>query len=280
MTDDGGLQATDTCVVTVTWINVGPTADAGSDQIVDEGTTVILDSSGSSDMDDGIATYRWTQTAGTPVTLSDAATTLPTFVAPAINGNQVSLTFRLTVEDNGGLKDTSQVNIKVNDNGITAFPVDVISITLLTNDDLGLRVDSGGNIVSLTNVSAGAIADNRNRPSNLIYGLLDYKIKVHNAGDTATVTIFLPRPAPEGYSWYKYDSSSGWCDYSGNVSFNAARDQIRLTLVDGGIGDEDGFANGIIVDPSGLASGSTSSSSTSSSGGGGGCFISIAAYGE
>jgi hypothetical protein len=54
---------------------------------------------------------------------------------------------------------------------------------------------------------------------------------------------------------------------------------VTLTLVDGGIGDDDGIANGIIVDPSGLATVSTALLPTGAIGSndfgasGGGCFI-------
>jgi hypothetical protein len=78
--------------------------------------------------------------------------------------------------------------------------------------------------------------------------------------------------------WYKYGSNNGWYDYSDHAEFNADRDQVTLTLVDGGIGDDDGVANGVIADPSGLAS--PSISFTPTGGGGGSCFIATAAFGS
>ena len=51
---------------------------------------------------------------------------------------------------------------------------------------------------------------------------------------------------------------------------------MTLTLEDGGIGDADGIANGIIVDPSGPGTSSSDepAGSTADSGGsGGGCFV-------
>jgi hypothetical protein len=55
-------------------------------------------------------------------------------------------------------------------------------------------------------------------------------------------------------------------------------------LVDGGIGDDDETANGIIIDPSGLGKAALSSPTAESSdagggGGGGGCFVSSAGEG-
>jgi hypothetical protein len=118
VTDSGGLQSTDTCIVNVTWINLPPTADAGPDQTVNEGVTVALDGFNSTDPDDGIASYGiasylWTQTGGTPVTLSSTTAAQPTFTAPNVGPSGESLTFQLTVTDSGGLQSTDTCIVKV-----------------------------------------------------------------------------------------------------------------------------------------------------------------------
>lgn len=78
-----------------------PTANAGADRTVDEGSTVVLSGSGA-DTDAGtIASYQWTQIAGTPVTLVGAATSNPSFTAPAVFADH-NLRFRLVVTDNDG----------------------------------------------------------------------------------------------------------------------------------------------------------------------------------
>lgn len=70
-------------------------ADAGADVTAAAGTVgVALDGSGSTGT--GTITYAWTQTAGDPVTLSNAAAASPTFTAPA---TAQTLTFSLTVSD-------------------------------------------------------------------------------------------------------------------------------------------------------------------------------------
>ncbi|MGD8943037.1 MAG: CAP domain-containing protein [Desulfobacterales bacterium] len=249
-----------------------PTANAGPDQDVIEGATVALDGSQSSDPNDAIVTYEWTQTSGPAIALSDTAAVKPTFVAAPIT-EDVSLVFQLTVYDSGGDSDSDTVTINITDNGIQTLPADTITFQTTTNSILGLQPDGDADLVSLQPVDPdGNDITNRNgMPQDMIYGLMDIKVKVDIPGSSTTVTVLLPEPVPQGYKWYKYSPSQGWYDYSANVTFNGDRTQLSITLVDGGTGDDDGEQNGIIDDPSGL--GAAPAGSVSSGGGAGGCFI-------
>ncbi len=80
-----------------------PTAEAGDNQTVEEGATVTLDGSGSSDPEEEALTYRWTQTGGTAVTLSSSTAQSPTFTAPGQLVENAILVFSLVVTDAGGL---------------------------------------------------------------------------------------------------------------------------------------------------------------------------------
>ncbi len=99
---DGSLTNNDMVTITVNDIGVGvntpPTADAGADQTVGRMVNVDLDGSASTDLDGDALTFAWVQTAGTTVTLSDAAVAQPSFTSPDIAGPEV-LTFELTVSD-------------------------------------------------------------------------------------------------------------------------------------------------------------------------------------
>jgi hypothetical protein len=109
----GGL-ARDTVVIKVTAGK--PTlisADAGDDQIVDEGKTVQLEGTCNDKLDREL-TYAWTQTLGPFSELSSTADPDPTFVAPEIpNGANVPMAFRFTCATEGGGSATDIVIIKV-----------------------------------------------------------------------------------------------------------------------------------------------------------------------
>jgi hypothetical protein len=172
VTDNEGLQATDSCIVNVSWVNLAPTANAGPDRTVGEGTPVVLNGSGSSDPDDGIASYLWTQTAGTPVPLSSPTSPTPQFTAPSAGPAGVALTFRLTVTDRGGLSGTDSVIINVSD--LNQAPIadagadqtvtegDVVVLSGAGSDDPDGTVlsyswtQTGGASVSLSDPSAAA----------------------------------------------------------------------------------------------------------------------------
>jgi len=56
------------------------------------------------------------------------------------------------------------------------------AVTSSTGEDIGIKVDSGGNCVSLEAIAPSTIADTENRPENLICGLIDTEIKVDTPG--------------------------------------------------------------------------------------------------
>ncbi|MCG8428091.1 MAG: PKD domain-containing protein, partial [Chromatiales bacterium] len=83
--NDGQLDSLpDTVTITTASGNSAPVADAGADQAVLIGDTVMLDASNSSDADGDALSYQWsliTRPAGSAAALSDAATAMPSFIA-------------------------------------------------------------------------------------------------------------------------------------------------------------------------------------------------------
>ncbi|HEV8713609.1 MAG TPA: choice-of-anchor tandem repeat NxxGxxAF-containing protein [Candidatus Binatia bacterium] len=113
---DGIDSATDTVSVFVENVNHTPTADAGDDQTSDEGSSVTLDGTASSDPDGDTLTYTWIQLAGPEVSLSNPHSPTPTFTAPLIGPGGATLVFQLVVSDDGLLfSDPDTVTISVLD---------------------------------------------------------------------------------------------------------------------------------------------------------------------
>jgi hypothetical protein len=138
-------------------------------------------------------------------------------------------------------------------------------------------------IESLELIDPETIPDTANRPNDLIFGLISFRLRVDQPGDTISVRIYLSGDIFESDIYYKYDRINGWHDYSDHTTIADDGKSVILELKDGGFGDSDGIANGIIVDPGGISTGDslvTADISSAGSGGGGGCFIATAAFGS
>ncbi|RAL25055.1 hypothetical protein DL240_02245 [Lujinxingia litoralis] len=80
--------------------NRAPQADAGTEQVVGSGAEVTLDGTASADPDNDPLTFTWTQIEGDTVTLDDATSAAPIFVAPVLEpGEELTLRFELVVSD-------------------------------------------------------------------------------------------------------------------------------------------------------------------------------------
>lgn len=116
--DGGSIKAT--CkVIVVKSANIAPIGNAGQDQSVNEGTTVYLDGSMSSDPDGNVLTYKWTAPAG--IKLSSATAQKPSFTAPEVSAN-TNYTFSLVVND-----------------GTTDSPADQVILTVLNVIKVGVQ---------------------------------------------------------------------------------------------------------------------------------------------
>jgi PKD repeat protein len=116
----------------------------------------------------------------------------------------------------------------------------------------------------LESIDPETISDTSNRPENLPFGLVTFKLMVNDQGETTDLTVDLSRATSDEEalaeffeigSWYAYDTINGWQDYSDDAAFYPEEKPVVLSLTDGGTGDADGTKNRIIVDPSGLGAG-------------------------
>ena len=92
------------------------------------------------------------------------------------------------------------------------------------------------------------------KPNSMPFALINFKIAVAKPGDQAVVKLYFSKAASYSSKWYKYDPiDDRWYDFSAYAKFAFDRRSVTLTLRDGGPGDADGVANGVIVDPAGVA---------------------------
>ena len=265
---------------------------AGGNAVVLEGDSVILGRKNPARDDFDETAYIWEQLdTGAPlVVLSDEGAKNPTFVTTAVNGEDVTLKFKLTrVNENEFGVSVSTVTVEEKENGITGFPDDIAPFySPVSNDPMGLRALAGELIWKRVSdpdykFSEGVIEETRGRPKNLIHGMLDFSMDVGVPGEKAVLEIWLDAPAPADYRWFKYSERSGWSEcrpgaYSGypddGAVFSADRRVVTLTITDGGPLDDPNpdpdveEPDGTVRDPSGLGiSGEWHDE------GSGGCFI-------
>lgn len=147
---DGNVYSTeDKVVITVKKVNKAPVANAGADQVVNEGSVISLNGGTSTDTDGDQLTYAWTAPVG--ITLSSATSTAPTFTAPEV-AVDTPYTFTLVVSDGTATSTADQVIITVTQvNKVpvanAGLPQTVVEGTVVTLDG-SKSTDADGDILT------------------------------------------------------------------------------------------------------------------------------------
>jgi PKD repeat protein len=151
--DSGPLCDTADVTIAVAPVNDAPVAAAGPDQTVTAGDTVVLDGSGSSDLDGDLLTFGWALTvpAGSVASLSDPAAVSPTF-AVDVPGEY---TIVLTVDDGNGGSDTDTVVISAT--AAPNTPPVAESDAYATDEDVPLSVAAPGVLDNDTDVDGDSL---------------------------------------------------------------------------------------------------------------------------
>ena len=198
--------------------NQPPTAAAGPDQSVNEGVTVSLDGTNSTDEFPTLS-YLWEQTAGPTVVFSDATSATPTFTAPSVDigGDSVTLTLTVTEVNHDGLNDTDTVVVNIAN--INQPPVadagvdqDVAESSTVTLDGTGTNdpdagdtltyawLQTSGPTVSLS--SASAVSPTFQSPAvsiggaTLVFELTVTDLELESSTDAVTINVLNDNEPP------------------------------------------------------------------------------------
>jgi len=115
VTDNEGLSSSATMKLTAKAKapqpdNKPPVANAGVDQVVQAPGSVTLDGSASNDPDGTIASYKWEQVSGSPLTLNNATSAQAQVQVPEV-AQDTTYQFKLTVTDNEGLSSNATMKL-------------------------------------------------------------------------------------------------------------------------------------------------------------------------
>jgi len=173
--------------------------------------------------------------------------------------------------------------------GNADFPV-IQPVTIHSDGNAGVMITSAsrGNVDALARKSATL---------TLPLGSFSFTLNHVPVGGCTVLTIDLPTQTPgdpSGTNFFKADGTTkaglNWFKVVGGTwqgtgiipVANQVANTLQVTLCDGGAADQDGVANGVIVDPGapGFTGVGTDGPTSSGGGGGSGCFIATAAFGS
>ncbi|PXF52663.1 MAG: hypothetical protein C4B56_04870 [Candidatus Methanophagaceae archaeon] len=122
-------------------------------------------------------------------------------------------------------------------------------VYLLENKEVTFENATGTGIISLC-IDKGYFVQAMSEsppPSDLIFphGLFNFTISGFSPGDSLTVTIKLPLCLPANSQFWIFSSPNKWFEIP--MGDNDGDNLVTIELIDGGVGDEDGIKNGIII---------------------------------
>ena len=175
------------------------------------------------------------------------ATALPSASSPLIDA--VPADALVTQVDQRGIArpqgsagDIGAVEVEVADAG------DLVEFQIKT--DSGTILGTATPAIDVTGIQWIPVAELDTAPpadTMFPYGAAAFSVQVPQAGDSVTITLTAPRPFTTALK-----SGEEWTEVAG-ATYSQDRTTVTYTLTDGGELDEDGTANGTIVDPIALA---------------------------
>lgn len=183
VTDNEGATSSDSVNVLVNPVNTVPVANAGDDQSVSAGNTVLLSGSKSSDSDGDTLTYSWkldTLPSGSSAALSSTSTVETSFVAD-VKGVYIA---SLVVND--GTENSAADTVSITANAVNSSPTGAVAISGITEV---------GEMLTASNTLADA-----NGLGSFSYQWRRSKDSVTTNIDNATATTYTIETEDIGYT--------------------------------------------------------------------------------
>jgi serine protease len=146
----------------------------------------------------------------------------------------------------------------------TTLPDDAGSADVVSSDGEKITIEAPDMALRDVETKTEDSVNTENKPDDyqVVGEILSYKVKGIADGATVEITLTYPNALGSNSKIYKIDAN-GFSEFPNAV---ISGNKVTLTLVDGGSGDADGEANGVIVDPVAVME---PSNSNGESGGGG-----------
>jgi len=140
---------------------------------------------------------------------------------------------------------TASVSLQISDgaDGIAE------SVATATGTGTAFFVSSQGVIEQLVSVDEATLPEEGRPDLEFPHGFFSFNITGATPGDEVEVEITLPDSVPADTQYWNYYNNE-WHQIPMTIDPNDGK-VITITLVDGGLGDGDGVADGTIVDPGG-----------------------------
>jgi hypothetical protein len=149
---------------------------------------------------------------------------------------------------------------------------DAGTYTSVNGCSVGIRLTENAGISRLDFLDAEVADTISDPPATFPCGLFDMEIQVDRPGESIAVVFQFQNSFSENNEWWCDFEENGWHEYTIPADLVVGGTRTFLVLTDGGEGDADGDANGVITHRSGLG---VSNAVVSAGSDGGGCFIGI-----
>ena len=240
-TAENAGEVVDAILDAIEEIKTKPIAHANGPYLGYVGCPITFDGTGSYDLDGTIVSYEWD--FDDDGEFDDATGATPSKTWNSVYFGNISL----KVTDNDGNEDVDSTTVTVRE---------PVAIETATGTGTAYFASDAGTIEDLIALNESDLPEETPNV-DFPHGLFSFNITGLTPGQNVTLIITFPSDIPTTGQYWKYGPNGSinnpqperW--YQITMGSNDGDNIITIQLTDGGIGDDDGVANGVIVDQGG-----------------------------